>query len=93
MKKTINEKQIEKEWVSRGFSFGVWIDPPGQMWNDFVHDVDELLMLVEGELELTIDGKRFYPQIGEEILIPAHANHSVKNIGNKTSRWLYGYRQ
>jgi len=66
---------------------------PGQRWDDFVHETDKLLVLVEGELELTIEEKRFYPKIGEEILISAHAKHSVKNIGNVNNRWLYGYRK
>ena len=89
----IDEQQIKKDWQNRGFSFGVWIDPPGQAWDDFVHGSDELFVLVDGELELIIEGQYFYPKIGEEILIPAHAKHSVKNIGSKTNRWLYGYKK
>ena len=45
----IDEQQIKKDWQQRHFSFGIKEDPPGQIWKDFVHDVDELYMLVDGE--------------------------------------------
>jgi mannose-6-phosphate isomerase-like protein (cupin superfamily) len=82
---------VEYDWRERGFSCGLWVDPPGQVWENYVHAVDELLMLVEGELE--VEGKRFRLTPGEEIHIPARARHSVRNLGATTARWLYGYAQ
>ena len=32
-------------------------------------------------------------QIGEELLIPAGAIHSARNIGANTALWLYGYKR
>jgi mannose-6-phosphate isomerase-like protein (cupin superfamily) len=84
--------RIEADWRGRGFSFGIWIDPPGQEWRDFVHATDELVMLAEGELELTCGGRSWRPAIGEEVLIPAGERHTVRNVGNRTNRWFYGYR-
>ncbi len=89
--KEIDRKQIAKDWKARGFSCGVWVDPPGQVWEDYVHTSDELLMLMEGVLELELQGKTLRPAIGEEIFIPAHTSHTVRNIGGTTAKWLYGY--
>ena len=88
----IDEAAIEADWRSRGFSFGIWIDPPGQVWADFVHGTDELVVLVEGRLELSFNGATLQPERGQEVLIPAGASHTVVNIGATTNRWLYGYR-
>ena len=33
----MNQEQIKKNWESRGYSFGIFKDPPGQVWADFVH--------------------------------------------------------
>ena len=67
-------RDIRSDWESRGFGFEDRIDPPGQVWRDFVHDVDELVMLVEGEIELTFGGRTVRPGVGEEVSIqPAHA--------------------
>lgn len=85
--------RVEKNWSERGFSCELWVDPPGQVWKDYVHAADELLMLVEGQLEVEIGGRPIRPKPGEELLIPAQAIHTVRNLGNATVRWLYGYRR
>ncbi|MEC4687231.1 MAG: cupin domain-containing protein [Nitrospirota bacterium] len=59
---------IERVRRARGFFCGLGTDRPGQEWNDFVHGTDELLMVVEGELELEMQGGTWNPKSGEEIL-------------------------
>ena len=49
------------------------------MLADFVHKTDELVVLVEGETEIEIEGKSQRPQIGEEVFIPANALHTVRS--------------
>ena len=91
--KTVNRKTVSDDWAVRGFSCALWIDPPGQRWEDFVHDSDELVIVVEGDMEFEIGGEIKRPGIGEELYIPAGVIHSVRNIGVTTARWLYGYSQ
>ena len=67
----MNPDQIKQDWNSRGYSFGVFRDPPGQVWADFVHRTDELVVLAEGEIEVEIEGKAERFQIGEMVFIPA----------------------
>ena len=38
--------QMKQAWAKRGFTYTLWTDPPGQVWQDFVHEVDELVTLV-----------------------------------------------
>ena len=57
-----------------------------------MHSTDELLLLIEGTLELEMHGKTLHPAVGEEVLIPAHTTHTVRNIGGTTARWIYGYK-
>ena len=83
---------VRAEWARRGFSFEYWIDPPGQVWRDFVHDIDELVMLIEGELEVEIDGSAKRLSVGDELKIPAGARHTVRNVGDTPNRWCFGYR-
>jgi quercetin dioxygenase-like cupin family protein len=87
----IKQKQVSRDWAARGFSCDLWVDPPGRRWEDFVHATDELVVVLEGELEFEIGGAVSRPKPGEEIYIPAGAVHSVRNVGNTTARWLYGY--
>ena len=93
LRSPVDESLVEREWRARGFSCGLWIDPPGQVWADFVHAVDELVMVVEGDVEFEVDGNVCRPSAGEELFIPARARHTVRNVGRGESRWLYGYRR
>jgi quercetin dioxygenase-like cupin family protein len=68
---TSHRTQLEE----RGFSCGLWVDPPGQLRSDYVHETDELVMVVEGDVEFEIDGKAHRPSPGEELLIPARARN------------------
>ena len=87
----MNPDQIKQDWNSRGYSFGVFHDPPGQVWPDFVHKTDELVVLAEGEIEVEIEGKAQKPQIGEAVFIPANAVYTVRNVGRSNNFWYYGY--
>lgn len=89
----VDHRVVASEWLSRGFSCDLWVDPPGQVWEDYRHATDELIMPVAGRLELEFGGRCFRPDPGEEILIPAGMSHTVRNIGGTTAQWLYGYKQ
>ena len=88
----MNQEQIRKNWESRGYSFGIFKDSPGQVWADFIHRTDELVVLAEGNIEIEIEGKSQQPQIGEEVFIPANTIHTVRNIGKTNNVWYYGYK-
>jgi mannose-6-phosphate isomerase-like protein (cupin superfamily) len=89
----LDQTKVRKQWAARGFSCDLWVDPPGRVWNDFIHDTDELVMLVEGEEEFEMNGRKYFLRTGEELLIPARTRHTARNVGSTTSRWLYGYKR
>ena len=88
-----DRERTAESWASRGFCCDLWVDPPGQRWEDFTHRTDEVVTVVEGTMEFEIEGKIHRPKPGEELLIPAGSLHSARNIGDSTARWLYGYKQ
>ncbi len=93
MMASVDREKVKGDWIARGFSCDLWVDPPGRVWADFVHDTDELVMLLEGEEEFEMGGKKYRLKAGEEILIPAGTYHTARNVGKITSRWLYGYKR
>jgi quercetin dioxygenase-like cupin family protein len=88
----VDRTEIAAEWAARGFSCELWIDPPGQWWENYAHDTDEMVSVLDGDMEFQIDGEAHSPKTGEELLIPAGAVHSARNVGATTAHWLYGYR-
>jgi quercetin dioxygenase-like cupin family protein len=83
---------VTADWAARGFSCELWVDPPGQRWEGFTHTTDELVLVLDGVMEFEVEGRVVRPAVGEELLIPAGARHSARNVGGTTARWLYGYR-
>ena len=88
----MHQEKIRENWESRGYSFGVFKDSPGQVWADFVHRTDELVVLAGGDIEIEIEGKSQQPQIGEEVFVPANSIHTVRNIGKTNNVWYFGYK-
>jgi quercetin dioxygenase-like cupin family protein len=88
-----DREQIAADWEYRGFSCDLWTDPPGQRWEDFRHATDELVTVLGGQVEFEVAGKVHQPEVGEELLYPAGAVHSARDVGKTAARWLYGYRR
>ncbi|PPR66037.1 MAG: hypothetical protein CFH00_01296, partial [Alphaproteobacteria bacterium MarineAlpha1_Bin1] len=44
-----------------------------------------------GQLELVVSNEKIELDPGNEVFIPAKALHSVINIHEGVSRWLFGY--
>ena len=68
---TIIPDLIKQYWHLRGYSFSVFREPPSQVWADFVHRTNELVVIAEGEIEVEIEGKAERFQIGGMVFIPA----------------------
>lgn len=90
---SIDRSTIAEDWHARGFSCGLWIDHAGREWSGHPHQTDELFMMLSGALELKMEGQSIQPSVGEEICLPAGVTHTIRSIGGKTARWLYGIRQ
>lgn len=85
------QDQIAADWKGRGYSCHLFVDPPGQRWEDFIHDCNELVTVQQGRLEMEVDGDVVEMEPGDEVFIPKGANHSVRNIHSGVSKWLFGY--
>ena len=83
--------RVEHDWKSEGFSFGVFRDPPGQEWNDFVHSTDEYVLVAEGRLAIDVGSEHAIAEPGDLVRIPRGVSHSLKTLSPEGSVWLYGY--
>lgn len=87
----VSAAAVRADWKARSFSCETFVDPPGREWNDFVHDTDELVTVIEGRLRCLMNGNTHDLEEGDELFIPKGARHSVHNIHRGTTRWLFGY--
>jgi len=87
----VQREAVADDWGDRCYDCHLFVDGPGQAWNDFVHRTNELVTVLEGRLECTVGGETVRLEAGDELFIPRHAMHSVKNVHAGTTRWLFGY--
>ena len=87
----VDRAAVAADWAARGYSCALFVDPPGREWNGFVHDTNELVAVAEGRLELEVAGETLVAGPGDEVFIPRGAVHSVRNVHEATTRWLFGY--
>ncbi len=87
----VNPIAVGIDWGLRDFRCRRMSDAPGQEWRDFVHDADELVMVLKGRLEITVAGVLIDAEEGDEVFIPAGAVHTIRNTAPSTTSWLYGY--
>jgi mannose-6-phosphate isomerase-like protein (cupin superfamily) len=87
----LDKAVVAADWRARGYSCGTFVDPPGRCWEDFVHDCNELVTVVEGRLEMALAGATVTVAPGDEVFIPRGARHSVRNVDPGTTVWLFGY--
>ncbi len=87
----VERTRIAADWRARGYSCALFVDPPGREWTNFVHSSNELLAVTDGRLEVTVRNVRVVAEPGDEVFIPKGAKHSVRNIHDDATHWLYGY--
>ena len=81
---------FEQDWHQTGYSCQRFEDPPGQVWRDFVHSTNEVVMVSKGRLEVEIDGEVFLANPGDEVLIPRDTTHTVANAEDGRTVCLFG---
>ncbi len=87
----MDKARVAADWRGRGYSCHDFHDPPGREWRDFVHECQELVTVVAGRLELEVDGATVLAGPGDEVFIPRRAVHTVRNVYDGGSHWLFGY--
>jgi mannose-6-phosphate isomerase-like protein (cupin superfamily) len=81
----------ERFW-KRGFTCNLQTDPPGKRWAVHHHQVDEIVVLLQGQLEIVMGARSKKLKVGEECVVPYSMPHAIHNPGRTQSHYLYGFR-
>lgn len=88
----IDKAKVRATWAAAGFTCELWVGAPHQVWHDFRHEVDERLLMLDGRIQVEMQGRTIMLTPGDELQIPAGIRHTVRNGSPEPVRWLYGYR-
>jgi mannose-6-phosphate isomerase-like protein (cupin superfamily) len=85
-----SEKQLESKLRSEGFAHTyVWQDRPNAFYTDHTHAALTAHIILDGEMQLTMNGKSETFRAGDRCDVPAGAVHSAK-MGPQGCRYLIG---
>jgi len=70
---------------------GITLMVPGSVTDQLVHPIPEFVMVVQGELLVTIDGNERTIGAGQFVLIPAQSTHSYRNVTEQPARMLFAF--
>ena len=89
----MTESEYRKNWNEKGYSFSTGSITLEKGVDQASHEnKDELVVVVNGLIEFTVDDDTFTANCDTEIYIPAKAIHSISNIGSEVSVIYFGYR-
>ena len=85
--------KLRQEWQPKGFKCALYKTKPGEFWSHPGHATDEYYILIEGELEVSLQDTVYHPAVGELFKTPAHTPHTFGNPGKTVHYvyWIYGY--
>ena len=87
----VDHGEVSRAWSEQGCNCVTRADPPGQDWRDVAHGSDEVLVVIEGGLEVEMHGVRYALQPGDEMFIPREAPYRIRNAAMQETRWFHGH--
>lgn len=81
--------------VTAGMTSGVTVFGPGTSVPLHSHNVEEIILVLQGRASAVIDGERYDLHVGDSTWVPAGVDHHFFNHGDTQMRiyWVYGGRE
>jgi mannose-6-phosphate isomerase-like protein (cupin superfamily) len=87
-----SNKVIKERLFREGFSeVNEYNDLPNEVFPEHNHPGDQLLIVLDGSISITMEGKTVNLEAGDELFFPATVNHSAQ-VGLKGCSYVVGER-
>jgi hypothetical protein len=86
----VDPGEVVRDWIARGYAARAFREPSGEPAHERARDTDHLLTVVEGRLEVGLNGENYVLEPGDELFIPRAAVYQVRNVHRDGTRWLCG---
>lgn len=65
-----------------------WEDAVGARYSEHWHDEDEIIVVFDGSIMFTVQGKDYLVEAGDELVLPAGTRHQAVNCGKNRVRYF-----
>ena len=73
-----------------GSQIAIWKNPKGGISAEHTHEYDEYFVVVQGQYDIIIDGKRISVRVGEEYFIPKGTPHGGVSLPRTRTIHAFG---
>ncbi len=88
----VSKEEIKQRMLKEGFVIiNEYDDPPNEFFPDHDHPGDQLLVVVNGSIEVAMNGQTSILKPGDEMFFPAKVKHGAK-IGPEGCLYIDGER-
>lgn len=88
-----NVTDLRARLESEGYSVSEWSDAPGTVYELHAHETDQTHWIVNGVLQLTVDGEPYELRAGDRDFMSANTLHAAFVPGKEPVRYLIGVRK
>ncbi|HUQ84801.1 MAG TPA: cupin domain-containing protein [Candidatus Limnocylindrales bacterium] len=75
--KTIDREKISEYVMKEGFNPILIINKPGFVYSEHKHPETKLLVFLEGNVKVIVDGEKYHCLPGDKLIVPANTTHSA----------------
>jgi quercetin dioxygenase-like cupin family protein len=86
------ERALLQRLEAEGFEAFVWRDEPGADYRAHVHDHDESLWVIAGEITFGAGGQEYRLGPGDRLMLPGGTLHTAR-AGRDGARYVIGQRR
>lgn len=88
-----SEAEAEATLSKEGYDCFIWTDVPGVVYEEHVHEIDECLWVIRGQIIFKIDEQDITLDAGDRLYLPARTKHSAKVPRNGAVTYLIGQKR
>jgi quercetin dioxygenase-like cupin family protein len=85
------EAALRARLAADGFGASLWRDAPGAHYAPHVHEQDECLWVLAGEITFEVAGRAYRLGSGDRLRLPAGTRHAA-TVGDEGASYLIGER-
>lgn len=86
--KIIDKTKIRQDAIKQGFNPIEIYNEPGYVYSLHKHPETKLLVFLEGDMDVSTQGKVFHCRAGDKLIIPGNTPHSAI-VGNEGCKFFW----
>jgi quercetin dioxygenase-like cupin family protein len=82
------QTELTKSLEAEGLECALYTDAPGTKYGRHKHDFDDFIVIVSGQMKISVDTHEWVMKPGDRLDLPANTIHWAEMVGKEEVRYL-----